>query len=103
MKSLMIAVVLFLFATPCYAQWERYDPGSRSSYLHESRYDTNPPRLYSGGRYIGELSADKYAPDSISNPYGNYGSKYSNDSINNKYGPYGKYRTQPIYIFRPYW
>ncbi len=39
--------------------------------------------------YLGELSTNKYDPDSISNPYGKYGSKYSPNSINNPYGKYG--------------
>ena len=41
------------------------------------------------GKYLGQLSGNKYAPDSTSNPYGQYGSKYSADSINNPYGTYG--------------
>ena len=34
----------------------------------------------------GKLSSNKYDPESVSNPYGKYGSKYSPDSINNPYG-----------------
>jgi hypothetical protein len=41
------------------------------------------------GTYLGTLSDNKYDPDSVSNPYGRYGSKYSADSINNPYGTYG--------------
>lgn len=41
------------------------------------------------GKYLGNLSANKYDPNSTSNPYGRYGSKYSPDSINNPYGQYG--------------
>lgn len=40
-------------------------------------------------KYLGKLSSNKYDPDSVSNPYGQYGSKYSPDSINNPYGQYG--------------
>jgi hypothetical protein len=39
--------------------------------------------------YLGKLSANPYAYESTSNPYGPYGSKYSYNSINNQYGPYG--------------
>jgi hypothetical protein len=46
-----------------------------------------------GGRapaqYLGQFSANPYAPDSTSNPYGVYGSPYSSKSINNPYGIYG--------------
>ena len=41
------------------------------------------------GKYLGQLGGNQYAPDSTSNPYGQYGSKYSPDSINNPYGTYG--------------
>ena len=37
---------------------------------------------------LGNLSANPYAPDSISNPYG-AGSIYAPNSINNPYGKYG--------------
>ncbi len=41
------------------------------------------------GKYLGTLSNNRFDPDSVSNPYGQYGSKYSPDSINNPYGQYG--------------
>lgn len=41
------------------------------------------------GKYLGNLSANRYDPNSVNNPYGRYGSRYSSDSINNPYGKYG--------------
>jgi hypothetical protein len=41
------------------------------------------------GRYLGNVNSNPYDPNSISNPYGRYGSQYSPDSINNPYGQYG--------------
>jgi len=41
------------------------------------------------GRYLGNVNSNPYDPNSISNPYGRYGSPYSPDSINNPYGQYG--------------
>lgn len=41
------------------------------------------------GKYLGKLNSNQYDPDSVSNPYGRYGSEYSPDSINNPYGRYG--------------
>jgi hypothetical protein len=41
------------------------------------------------GKYLGNLSNNPYDPNSVSNPYGRYGSPYSSDSINNPYGQYG--------------
>lgn len=56
-------------------------------------YATDAPKLYdSEGNYRGKLSDNPYDPDSISNPYGRYGSKYSPDSINNPYGAGSRYR-----------
>jgi hypothetical protein len=37
------------------------------------------------GKYLGQLGGSQYAPDSINNPYGNYGSQFSNNSPNNPY------------------
>ena len=49
------------------------------------------PQLYDRqtGKYLGNLSNNKYDLNSTSNPYGPYGSKYGQDSINNPYGRYG--------------
>ena len=41
------------------------------------------------GRLLGRLSSNPYDPNSVSNPYGTYGSPYSPNSINNPYGTYG--------------
>ncbi len=74
--------------------------GSRySSQSWTNRYATSPPKIYSNGKYLGELSSDRYRSDSVSNPYGRYGSRYSSDSINNPYGSYGRYSTRPIYVY----
>lgn len=106
MKPFLI-LLLMLFAAPSFSQ-DRYPLDTRSvpyvryAEQHASRYAINPPRLYSGGTYLGELSSNRYAPDSISNPYGNYGSRYSPTSVNNPYSPYGQYRTKPVYVY-PSW
>lgn len=107
MKTLVMFLLVMLFSAPCYGQ-DRYQLDTPSSpYIrygerysnYSSRYATNPPKIYSGGKYLGELSADRYRVDSISNPYGIYGSRYSADSVNNPYGIYGVYSTQPIYVY----
>jgi len=41
------------------------------------------------GEYLGNFNDNQYDPNSVSNPYGQYGSQYSPKSINNKYGEYG--------------
>lgn len=38
---------------------------------------------------LGNLNSNPYDPNSVSNPYGTYGSPYSPNSVNNPYGVYG--------------
>jgi len=108
MRGLVIAIVL-LFSAACHGQeLFRYQLDTRPTpytrygaryYDYSNRYATSPPKIYSGGMYLGELSPNRYAPDSVSNPYGKFGSRYSPTSVNNPYSPYGQYRTQPIYVY----
>jgi hypothetical protein len=53
------------------------------------------------GKYLGNLSTNRYDPDSVANPYGQYGSRYSPDSVNNPYGQYGS-RYSPDSARNPY-
>lgn len=49
------------------------------------------PRLYApDGTYLGNLNTNRFDPNSVSNPYSQYGSQYSPNSINNPYGQYGR-------------
>lgn len=82
MKKIIAAVVLLWAAMPIMAE---------SPHLVDGRT----------GKYLGRLSADRYDPDSTSNPYGRYGSRYSSDSINNPYGQYGS-RYSPDSPNNPY-
>ena len=60
------------------------------------------PRIYApDGTYLGKLNANRYDPESVSNPYGTYGSKYSPNSINNPYGTYGS-KYSPSGVRNPY-
>ena len=45
--------------------------------------------IYAEDDYLGEYSSNPYDSDSVSNPYGQYGSEFSPDSINNPFGQYG--------------
>lgn len=92
MKKFIMAISLILFTTAA---------------------QSAPPILVDPktGKYLGTLSNNRYDPDSVSNPYGHYGSKYSPDSINNPYGQYGSkyspdspnnpYATSPPVIIPP--
>ena len=71
----------------------------------------NPPVLIDPhtGKFLGNVSANRYDPNSVNNPHGRYGSKYSPDSINNPYSQYGSpyspnsvnnqyYQAPPVYV-----
>jgi hypothetical protein len=50
---------------------------------------TGLPQIYSpDGTYLGNLSSNRFDPNSVSNPYGVYGSPYGN-GIKNPYSAYG--------------
>lgn len=103
MKVFVVFVMVLLLATLCRGQ-ERYPLKSYRDYGKDTRsYSPKSPRIYSDdGTYLGELSQNRYAPDSINNRFGRYGSRYSQDSINNRWGPYGRYSTQQIWVY-PRW
>jgi hypothetical protein len=71
--------------SPYDARVSPYSPvGARNPYA------TDGGRIYGAdGTYLGRLNANRYDPESVSNPYGAYGSTYSPTSINNPYGAYG--------------
>lgn len=50
---------------------------------------------------LGTLSANRYDPDSVANPYGPAGSRYNPDSVRNPYGKYGS-RYSPQSVNNPY-
>ncbi|MGQ9471803.1 MAG: hypothetical protein ACUVR0_08965 [Candidatus Aminicenantales bacterium] len=62
------------------------------------------PKAQKKYEYLGRLSSNSFDPESVSNPYGRYGSPYSADSINNpsgKYGsPYSLYGVSNPYILK---
>ncbi len=72
------------------------NPYSSVGQKAQNEYGYDGPKLYSNdGKYLGRVNKNKYDPESISNPYGRYGSKYSPDSVNNPYGRYGsKYSSE---------
>lgn len=49
----------------------------------------SPVLISNEGKYLGNLNDDPFDPNSVSNPYGLYGSPYSPDSVNNPYGRNG--------------
>jgi hypothetical protein len=62
---------------------------------------TGPPQIYSpDGTYLGDLSSNRFDPNSVSNPFGVHGSPYGN-TIKNPYSPYGS-RLSPLSPNNPY-
>jgi hypothetical protein len=74
--------------TPLSSSDPRVSPYSSDGALN--RYTTSGGRIYAqDGTYLGRLNSNRYDPESVSNPYGTYGSPYSSTSINNPYSSYG--------------
>ena len=91
-KALTLSIAFLLLASVAEAQTSQiYDPQT--------------------GQYLGDLSANQFAPNSTGNPFGRYGSQFSQDSINNPFGPYGSpfsnksatnpYATNPPVVVHP--
>lgn len=100
-RGLFLLVVLFcspLFGQEGVGSYERYGGYTFGSV---SRYVVSPPRVYSGGVYVGELSRNRYRRDSLSNPYGRYGSRYSPMSVKNPYGRHGVYSGRSVWLVVP--
>lgn len=83
MKLIMTALLLAL-AIEAHA-WNQY--GAAPRYGNPYGNDSNSAKLYApSGDYLGNLNDNRWDQNSISNPYGRYGSRYSPDSIKNPYG-----------------
>lgn len=67
--AVLLALIYIAFTRPAHAAPEIYDSVT--------------------GQYLGNLSANEYDANSVSNKFGRYGSEYSPYSINNKFGVYG--------------
>jgi hypothetical protein len=109
-------------APPAYLTTNRYLGSSVSKYDQRvsayspigsaNTYTTSGGKLYGqDGQYLGRVNSNRYDPESISNPYGQYGSRYSSTSVNNPYSVYGSpysslsaknpYSTTPPVIIYP--
>lgn len=93
----------------CSAQSALSDNGVGSIAIEEL-YQYAGTSIYANNlQFLGVISLNNYATDSISNKYGTYGSNYSNTSIWNKYSNYGStyntlsafcsYSTTPPIVF----
>ena len=81
MRKLILAAGLVLSVSAANAQNLTPNPYGNSS---------NSPQLYApNGQFLGNVNSNRFDPNSIANPYGQYGYPYSPNSINNQYGQYG--------------
>lgn len=84
-----------LLAVACLPLFSQTLPHDADSPLRRS---SSSPQLRSRDgewKFLGNLNANRFDPDSVSNPYGRYGSPFSPDSVNNPFGRYGS-------LFSPY-
>lgn len=102
----LVWAVLALSTAPAQAQY--YGNATTNPYLPKSYVappaggyanpygnGSNSPGLYdSSGGFHGNLNANPYDPDSVANPYGQYGSRYSSESVTNPYGAGSRYGAQ---------
>ena len=64
--------------------------------------DSNSPKLIApNGQFLGNVNANRYDPNSIANPYGQYGSQYAPNGVNNQFGQYGS-PYSPTSVRSPY-
>jgi hypothetical protein len=77
MNRTIITAALILSAAPAVAQVDFRGNGN------------SPVIIAPDNSYRGNLNNNKFDPNSISNPYGKYGSQFSPDSVNNRFGTYG--------------
>ncbi len=98
--AVICATALLAFAVPANAQYYGNYSANRAmppampqppgTFNNRFGTDSNSPQLFdSQGGYHGNVNSNPYDPNSISNPYGRYGSQYSPDSVNNPYGQFG--------------
>lgn len=81
MKTLLTAAAIALAAFPAAAQ---------------------SPQIYApDGTYLGNLNTNQFDPNSVSNPFGPYGSRFAPNSINNPFGQYGS-PFSPNSVHNPY-
>lgn len=60
------------------------------------------PQIYApDGTFLGNLNQNRFDPNSVSNPYGPYGSRFSPNSINNPFGQYGS-QFSPNSVHNPF-
>lgn len=86
--------------TPISPYDPRISPYSSQGALNP--YTRQGGRIYGqDGTYLGRLNANRYDPESVANPYGQYGSRYSPNSINNPYSQYGS-RYSNLSAWNPY-
>lgn len=94
MKSSLFLILLLFFAITCTTNGQY----SKDKKVTVKQNTIGSTALFDkNGKYLGNINKNQYDPNSISNPYGHYGSPYSSESINNPYGTYGNpYSSQSV-------
>ncbi len=86
----ILPTILCLACSP--AAWQALGQGLAPVPPAPDGYNTHKLMIFGGlghKTYLGCLSCNEYATDSVFNKYGTHGSEYSNESIFNSYSEYG--------------
>src|SRR5690606_650661 len=81
-KLILVFLLLFFTSSDIFSQ-------SRKSKKITPSSSGSPVLIDKDGNYLGNFNSNPYDPNSVSNPYGQYGNPYSSQSINNPYSQYG--------------
>jgi hypothetical protein len=82
----MRLILVFLLVASFGVEARCFNNGGKVYCEPDYRGDGNSPMIIDrDGNYRGNLNGNRYDPNSVSNPYGRYGSEYSSESINNPY------------------
>src|SRR5438132_8349428 len=117
-KALALSAVLVVTVLALPASAQQFDDSAFTSWLSQlstpSSVLESPPSLVGGadGTYLGVLSNNPFDANSVSNPFGVYGSPFSPTSVNNPFSQYGSpysahsatnpYATEAPKIVNPY-
>jgi len=95
-----VLLVFVLCVNLIYAEWVNGYTRKDGTYVYGYYSSDFNNVVTDQGQYLGNLSTNKYDPDSTSNVYG-AGSEYKPNSINNPYGKYGS-EYSPSSVNNPY-
>jgi hypothetical protein len=95
-EALFVLMLSAILTADCYATGENF--GSNPSLSQAPRSGYHPATQTKA--YLGNLSANQFAPNSTANPFGG-GNQFNPNSVNNQFGKYGS-RFSPHSVNNPF-